>query len=69
MAEDDVAHGEFLEHDGGDFAGEGADVVLAHVLRAQPDIGVENRLGHLAQRGERRADDDVHLFDVGQLES
>ena len=53
---------------GRDLAGEGADVVLAHVLRAQPDVGIEDGLGHLAQGGERRADDDVHLFDAGQLD-
>ena len=48
MAEDDVAHGEFLEHSGGDFAGEGAEIVLAHVLRAQPDVGIQDRLGNIA---------------------
>src|ERR1035437_499268 len=68
VAENDVAHREFLEHDGGDFARVGADLVLAHVLRAQPDVGIDDRFRNLAQRGERRAEDDVHLFHVGQLD-
>ena len=68
VAEDDVAHREFLQHPGGDLAGVSADVVLAHVLGAQPDVGIEDRFGNLAQRREGRADDDVHLFDVGQLD-
>ena len=59
VAEDDVADGEFLEHAGGDFAGEGAEIVLAHVLRAQAQVGIHDGLGHFGQRGERRADHDV----------
>jgi hypothetical protein len=38
VAENDVAHGEFLEHAGGDLAGVSAEVVFAHVLRAQADV-------------------------------
>ena len=67
MAEDDVAHGKFLEHPGANFAGERAEIVLAHVLRAEPDVRVQDGLGHRLQRREWRADDDVHLLDIGQF--
>ena len=62
MAQNDVAHGKFLEHARRDFAGERAEVMLAHVLRAEADVRVEDRLGNFAQRREGRADDDVHFL-------
>ena len=69
MAENDVAHGKFLQHAGANFAGERAEIVFAHVLRAQPDVGIVNDgLGHRFQRRERRAHHDVHLLDVGQFQ-
>ena len=53
---------------GADFAGERAEIVLAHVLRAEPDVlGFQDRLGHRFQRGERRADHDVHFLHVRQF--
>jgi hypothetical protein len=62
VAEDDVTHGKFLEHAGADFAGERAEIILAHVLRAEAQVGIENGLGHLAQRGEGRSNDNVNLL-------
>jgi hypothetical protein len=47
VAENHVAHGKFLEHECGDFARVSAHVVLAHVLRTQPDVlGFKDCLGH-----------------------
>src|SRR5262245_31673544 len=40
--------------------------MLAHVLRAETDIGTPECFGHFAQRCERRADDNVHCVDVRQ---
>ena len=68
MPEDDVAHRKFLEHHRRDFTRKRADVVLAHVLRAQAQVGVQDGFGHFAQGGERRADHDVHLLHVRQLD-
>src|SRR5438445_6254066 len=67
MAEDHIAHRKLFEHPGSNLAGESAEVVRAHVLRAEPDVRIENGLRNLAQRRERRTDDDVGLFDVGEL--
>ena len=68
MADDHIAHRELLEHDGGDLAGVRADIVLAHILRTEAEVGIENGFGHLAQHGEGRTDHNVHLFDASQLE-
>src|SRR5690606_4910136 len=51
----------------GDFTGVGPVVVLAHVLRTEADVGVENGPRNLAQRGVGRAYHDVQLLDVGQV--
>ena len=69
MAENDVAHGKFLQHSGANFAGKGAEIIFAHVLRAEADVGiVDDGLGHRFQGGEGRAHHDVHLADVGQFQ-
>ena len=67
VAENDVPHRKFLEHTGSDFARVSAEIVLTHVLRAEADIGVENGLGNITQRGKRRADDDIDFLDVAEL--
>ena len=68
MAEDDVAHGKFLEHSGANLTGERAEIIFTHVLRAEPDVRtIYHGLRHRFKRGEWRADDDVHFPDVGQF--
>ena len=53
------------QHQRADFAGERAVILLAHVLRAEPDVlGFKNGLRHGFQRGERRTHDDVHFLHV-----
>src|ERR1700685_187441 len=47
-----------------DFSRVSAEIVLAHVLRADADVRRQNFLGNLAERGERRAHHDVHFLDV-----
>ncbi len=67
VAEDDVADGEFLEHDGGDFSGVGADPVFAHVLGPEADVAVEDGLGDSGEGGEGGADDDIDFLDGGEF--
>ena len=67
VAQNHVTDGKLLEHPGGDFACVGAKIVLAHVLRSQSDIRIEDRPRDVAQRGKRWTDDDVHFLDVSQL--
>ena len=68
MAEDDIAHGEFFQHRGRDFTRVCPHIVFVHVLRSQAKVGIQNRLRNLAQRGERRTHDNIHLFDIRQFQ-
>ena len=38
VTKNDVTHGEFLQHARADFAGEGAEIVFAHILRGEFDV-------------------------------
>src|SRR3954468_23134451 len=67
MAENNVTNRKFLQHSSGSFSSVSAEIVLAHVLRAQSDIRIENGLRDVRQRSERRADDDVNFLDRGKL--
>src|SRR5207248_6685053 len=44
-----------------------AEVVFAHVLRAEAYVRLEDGPGDVAERRERRADDDVQFLDVDQF--
>ena len=67
VAKDDVADEELLEHPGASLARVRAEVVLAHGLRAEAERGAFDGFGDGFQRGEGRADDDVHFLHAGQL--
>ncbi len=56
--------GEFLEHLSRNLAGIGARAVLAHVLRSQADVGVDDLFGDLSQSREGRADHHIHFLDL-----
>src|SRR5256885_15847216 len=68
MTQDDVTHGELFEHHRGDFSGKRAHAVFIHVLCSEANIGIKNCTRDLGKSGEGRADDHVHLFDVGQFQ-
>ena len=68
MADDHVANGKLFQHHGRDLASESAHLIRADVLRAEPDIGIQNCFRDLAQRGERRTDHNVGFLDVRQFE-
>src|SRR2546427_3855066 len=44
VTKDNVAHREFLEHDSGDLPSKSADIVLAHVLGTETDVGIKDNL-------------------------
>ena len=67
VAKNDVAHREFLQHARADFAGEGAEIVLAHVLRGEANVGIQNGLGDFAQGGVRRSNHDVHFLHAAEF--
>jgi len=61
----DLAAADFPAPDFPDFAREGADIMLAHILCAKSEIGIENGFGNFAQGGKGRTNDQIDLLHVG----
>ena len=64
MADDDVLAARFLDHAGGDLAGEGALALPVDVLRGNADVRIASGLGRRMNRRERRRH---HNFSAGKV--
>ena len=68
MAEDHKVHQQLAQHSSGNLAGERAVILLAHILRAEPNARFADGFRNSLQRGERRAEHHIHFRLVGEFE-
>jgi len=66
MTENDVGAAGIFEHDGRDFAREGALVLAVHVLRGQRHGRTFQSVAHRGERGKRRRHDDFAVCRAGK---